>query len=152
MKKSAPSPKLRVLIADDDEDDRQMLCEAMSDVKIEISVHNVHNGEKLMEYLAECNANLPDLIFLDLQMPRKNGFECLIEIRTGAKFKDTIIAIYSTSISEQDIDSTFHAGANIFITKPKSHEELQKILKDIFKINWHIHNSRLSRETFVMKR
>ena len=152
MKNPAPYHKLRVLIADDDEEDHQMLCEAIADAKVEIALNNVNNGEKLMEYLSQCNGNAPDLIFLDLSMPKKNGMECLAEIRTDAKFKDTMIAVYSTSSVEKDINNTFYAGANIYITKPNDHLALIKIVEDVLSINWQYHTSGMSKKNFVMVR
>lgn len=81
-----------------------------------------------MEYLNEENAILPHLIFLDLNMPRKNGLECLKEIRRNENFKDISIAIYSTSTSEKDIEETFRSGANVYIIKPNNFTILKQLL------------------------
>jgi CheY-like chemotaxis protein len=152
MKQTSPSIGLRVLLADDDEDDRKLLRRAIENVRVDVALHNLDNGEKLMEYLSGCNGNVPDLIFLDLNMPKKNGMDCLIEIRAHKKFNNTAIAIYSTSSVEKDMDSTFSAGANIYITKPDNYETLKKIVADILSINWQYHTSRSSIENFVMVR
>jgi CheY-like chemotaxis protein len=143
---------MRILLADDDTDDRAFLREAIESVRVDHALYHFENGEKLMEHLAQCNGNVPDLIFLDLNMPRKNGMECLTEIRTKKKFNDTMIAIYSTSAMKNDIDRSFHAGANIYIRKPNSYGALQKIVTDVLSINWQYHTSQLKRENFVMVR
>ena len=152
MKKNFEYKSLHILLADDDEDDREMLREAIESSSVDIALHNFENGEKLMEYLSDCNGNVPDMIFLDLNMPRKNGLECLTEIRTHKKFNDIVIAIYSTSIMESEIDNTFHAGANIYIRKPKKYDILKKAVADVLSTNWQYHTSKLNRENFVMLR
>ncbi len=152
MKRNIDQKSLHILLADDDEDDSEMLREAIESVRVGVSLHHFENGEKLMAHLSSCNGNVPDMIFLDLNMPRKNGLECLTEIRTHKKFNDTVIAMYSTSTSEKDIDNTFHAGANIYIKKPKDYVVLQKVVSEVISINWQYHTSKLKRENFVMMR
>ena len=152
MKKGTDYKSLHILLADDDEDDREMLREAIENSRVDIALHNFDDGEKLMTHLSTCNGNVPDMIFLDLNMPRKNGMECLTEIRTNKKFNNTVIAIYSTSSAEKDIDGTFHAGANIYIRKPKDYEVLKKAIADVLSTNWQYHTSKLNRENFVMLR
>jgi CheY-like chemotaxis protein len=152
MKKNSNYNSLHILLVDDDEDDRKILREAIESVRVDHALHNIEDGQKLMEYLANCNGNTPDLIFLDLNMPRKTGMECLLEIRANQKFNDTVIAMYSTSSTEKDIDNTFLAGANIYITKPNNYEVLQRIVADVLSINWQYHTSQLKKENFVMVR
>lgn len=152
MKQIFPSVRLRVILADDDDDDRRLLRRAIENVRVDIALHHIENGEKLIEYLSLCNGNIPDLIFLDLNMPKKNGLECLTEIRAHKKFNNTVIAIYSTSSAEKDMDLSFLAGANIYIIKPDNYETLKKIVADILSINWQYHTSRSSIENFVMLR
>ena len=83
----------RILLADDDEGDRLLFKEAFEELKIKHTVQTVNNGMQLMEYLTKKNAILPHLIFLDLNMPRKNGLECLKEIRSNDTFKKISIAV-----------------------------------------------------------
>jgi CheY-like chemotaxis protein len=152
MKKQQYYNSLKILLADDDEDDRSMLREAIENVRVDCSLHNVDDGEKLMDYLSQCNGNTPNLIFLDLNMPKKNGIECLMEIRANQKFNDTAIAIYSTSSTKKDITSAFLAGANIYIRKPNDFVALQKIVAETLSVNWQYHTTRLKMENFVMVR
>ncbi len=119
---------LHILLADDDESDRFLFKEAFEEMKVKTVVHTVNDGLQLMEYLSQENIPLPHLLFLDLNMPRKNGLECLKEIRSIEKLKDISIAIYSTSASEKDIEETFLFGANVYIQKPSDFSELKHVL------------------------
>ncbi len=119
---------LNILLADDDESDRFLFKEAFEQMKIKTVVATVNDGLQLMEYLFRENMTMPHLLFLDLNMPRKNGLECLKEIRSNEKLKDICIAIYSTSASEKDIEETFLNGANVYIQKPSDFSELKYVL------------------------
>lgn len=119
----------RILLTDDDEDDRLIFKEILDEMDKDINVQMVNDGKQLMDFLNKTNQPLPDIIFLDLNMPNMNGIECLKEIRSHEKYSDISIAIYSTSTSKKDIDDTFSNGANMYITKPGAYNELKKVLK-----------------------
>jgi CheY-like chemotaxis protein len=152
MKPSLSDMPLRIVLADDDEDDRLFFTEAIDAVKVRHTFQTFSDGQQLMDYLSHCDSEYPHLIFLDLNMPKKSGIECLREIRANAKFADIIIVIYSTSSANGDIDSTFLAGANIYITKPNNMVKLKAIVEDVIITDWQYHVSRLKRENFVMVR
>jgi CheY-like chemotaxis protein len=141
---------LRIVLADDDEDDRNFFQEAFDEVKVKNSLHMVHDGQQLMNYLSKIDGMLPDIIFLDLNMPRKDGIQCLEEIRANKKYKDISIVIYSTSSSDDDIENTFLKGANIYIRKPNDFLKLKKAIADVLSINWQYHTSRLNKENFLL--
>ncbi len=141
---------LHILLADDDEDDRLIFKDAINEVKVKTKITMVNDGVQLMEYLQETEDELPHVVFLDLNMPRKGGIECLKEIRNNAKLKDLSIAIYSTSASEEDIEDTFVKGANIYIKKPNDFTTLVKVLGEVITINWQYHTSDLNKENFVL--
>ncbi len=141
---------LRIILADDDDDDRLFFKDAIEKVKIKTVVHMVNDGVELMDYLNDSETRLPNLIFLDLNMPRKSGMECLKEIRMNKKLDDISIAIYSTSGSEKDIEETFIMGANIYIKKPNDFEELKIILDKAININWQYHTSGFNKENFIL--
>ena len=90
---------IHILLADDDEDDRNFFNDAITDLKIANKLTLFKNGKELMDYLENPESILPDILFLDLNMPCKTGNECLKEIRLNPRFKDISIAIYSTSSS-----------------------------------------------------
>lgn len=141
---------LHILLADDDEDDRLFFIDAIEELKVKTVVVAVNDGVQLMEYLNDTDKRTPHLIFLDLNMPRKGGMECLTEIRSNSKLKDLSIAIYSTSSSEEDIENTFVKGANIYIKKPNDFGALKKILSEVIAINWQYHTSGLNKENFLL--
>lgn len=122
---------LNVLLADDDEADRLIFKEAFEELKANTVIRIVNNGIELMDYLAKKENPVPHIIFLDLNMPRKNGIECLKEIRANRDYKEISIAIYSTSASEIDIKETFMSGANVYIKKPSDFNVLKKVLAKV---------------------
>jgi CheY-like chemotaxis protein len=141
---------LHIMLADDDEDDRLFFKEAFEEVKIKYDITAFSDGEQLMHYLNEPENALPDIIFLDLNMPRKSGMECLREIRQNDRLKRISVAIYSTSSSEQDIEDTFVAGANVYIKKPNDFNMLKKVLSDVVHINWQYIVDGLNKDSFIL--
>lgn len=125
------SGSLHILLADDDEDDRVLFTDALNELNIKAKVHTVNDGIELMDYLAKKGKDLPQLLFLDLNMPRKNGFECLKEIRSNHKMAEMAIAIFSTSLAEKDIEEAFLNGANVYINKPNSFDDLKSVLNKV---------------------
>ena len=140
-----------ILLADDDADDRLLFKEALEELEIKPTVNTVNNGIELMAYLTKKDAPLPHLIFLDLNMPRKNGLECLKEIRSNEKLKDISIAIYSTSDNEKDIEETFLSGANVYLTKPDNFNMLKQLLYKAVAATYLYQGSSLKRENFFLR-
>lgn len=141
---------LQILLADDDENDRLLFTEAFAELKIKTIVHTVNNGIQLMEWLNEKDITLPDLLFLDLNMPLKNGLECLKEIRSNEKLKEISIAIYSTSDNQKDMEDTFHNGANVYITKPNSFNKLKQVLEKAVMTAYQYQNKSMKKENFLL--
>ena len=141
---------INILLADDDEDDRLFFKEAIEELKMKTVVTTVNDGMQLMDHLNKHENKLPHIIFLDLNMPKKGGIECLKEIRSCAKLNELSIAIYSTSASEEDIEETFVKGANVYIKKPNDFGELKRILKEVISINWQYQTSGLNKENFLL--
>ncbi len=141
---------IRVLLADDDEDDRNFFREALEELKIKTSVHIVNDGQALIDYLSQPGVKVPDILFLDLNMPCKSGVDCLIDIKAMQHLKNIAIAIYSTSGSESDIENTFVKGANVYIKKPSDFNALKKVLSQVITINWQYQTSGLNRDNFLL--
>jgi DNA-binding response OmpR family regulator len=141
----------KIILADDDEDDRLFFTDAFGELKINTKVSTYEDGVALMNYLNREDCILPDILFLDLNMPKKSGKECLIEIRSNKKFDNIAVAIYSTSSSEEDIEDTFVQGANIYIKKPSDFNVLKKMLSDVVTINWQYHTSGLNKDNFLLR-
>ncbi|WP_339837147.1 response regulator [uncultured Flavobacterium sp.] len=140
-----------ITLADDDEDDRLFFTDAFDELKINTVVNTVKNGRELINFLDHPETVLPNIIFLDLNMPILNGIECLKEIKLNDRFKDIAVAIYSTSSSEADVENTFVLGANIYIKKPSNFNDLKKILSDVVTINWQYHTSGLNKDNFLLR-
>lgn len=126
---------LNILIADDDPDDRLMTREALSQSSTPSRVSFVEDGEELLDYLhhrGKYNAvqhPYPDLILLDLNMPKKSGVEALQEIKTNAELRHIPIVVLTTSKVEEDIYRTYDLGVNSFVTKPVSYGSLVNTMK-----------------------
>ena len=127
------SAHMRIMLADDDSDDRDLFTEAVNEHVADVD--SVWNGVQLMKVLHQ-KEELPDLIFLDLNMPEKGGKECLFEIRNDDRLKHIPVIIYSTSSSKKDIEETYELGASLYITKPNSFADLRKTIKGILNLDW----------------
>lgn len=141
---------VNVLLADDDEDDRLFFRHAFEEIKIKTIVQTVKDGLELMDLLVQPDIVLPHVLFLDLNMPRKTGLDCLNEIKKMPHLKDVAIAIYSTSSSEEDIEETFVRGANVYIKKPSDFDALKRVLSEVITINWQYQTSGLNRDNFLL--
>ncbi|MES2797908.1 MAG: response regulator [Bacteroidota bacterium] len=141
---------LHILLADDDEDDRNLFIDAFKELKINTKIEVVKDGQELLDFFDQTDKNLPQLLFLDLNMPRKTGIECLTEIKKDDRLKNISIAIYSTSASEKDIEETFVRGANVYIKKPNNFTSLKKVLSEVVTLNWQYHTSGLNRDNFLL--
>ena len=142
------SNQLDILIADDDDDDKELFEEAVAAISPRIIVTTVSDGKELMKKLY--TSSLPDLIFLDLNMPSKNGFECLSEIRSVVKFKEIPVLIYSTTANPEQIENTYMQGATFYIQKPSSYKDIIKLLQKIFSFSAQ-QFCRPLRKEFVLK-
>jgi len=140
-----------ITLADDDEDDRMFFTDAFDELKINTVVNTVNDGVALMNFLNDSESILPNIIFLDLNMPLKSGIECLKEIKAEPRFKDIVIAIYSTSSSEEDIENTFVLGANIYIKKPSNFGKLKEVLSEVVTLNWQYITSGLNKDNFLLR-
>jgi CheY-like chemotaxis protein len=142
---------IHIILADDDEDDRHFFTDAFSELKMSTKVQTFKDGVELLDYLNAKDSILPQLLFLDLNMPKKNGMQCLTEIKANPRFSSIAIAIYSTSSTEEHIEETFLEGANIYIKKPNDFKILKKILADVVTINWQYHTSGLNKDNFLLR-
>ena len=142
---------ITITLADDDEDDRLFFTDAFNELKINTKVNTFNNGRELLNHLLKPEIILPNIIFLDLNMPLKNGMECLREIRENRNLNNISVAIYSTSSSENDIEETFINGANIYINKPHKFSDLQAAIERVLQVNWQYQTSILNRDNFLLR-
>jgi CheY-like chemotaxis protein len=123
-------PPLHILLADDDKDDRWFFAKALDDLPFPTALKTVENGELLITHLLETVDKLPDVLFLDLNMPKKNGAECLFAIRANESLRNIPVIIYSTSLHNDIADILYKNGAYYFIRKTEF-QELKKILMKV---------------------
>ena len=116
-----------VFLADDDKDDCFLFEEAFTEIGFSTQLTMVHDGEQLMQLLYE-KPTLPNILFLDLNMPRKNGFKCLEEIKQDEKLKQLVVIIFSTSFQEDVANQLYENGAQYFLHKPADFDDLKKLI------------------------
>lgn len=122
--------KLHIILADDDHDDCFLFDDALKELGMGVELMLVHDGDQLMTHLSGSPAErLPDVLFLDLNMPRKTGFECLSEIKASDKLKGFPVVIYSTSMEEEAANLLYHTGASLFIRKPNQFSQIKDVLR-----------------------
>jgi CheY-like chemotaxis protein len=120
-----------ILMAEDDADDRLLVRDAFSECGTTDKVRFVADGEELVDYLLHrgkytkhSESPRPDLILLDLNMPRKDGREALKEIRAHSELRRVPVVVFTTSRADTDIERVYELGANSFITKPAGFDAL----------------------------
>lgn len=126
-----------IFIADDDEDDRTLFFDAVEDLNLPAAVQAACDGQELLNTLEKTADRLPDVIFLDINMPVKNGFDCLKEIRSrDGALKEVRIIMLSTSKNPDNIDLCYKLGADFYAVKPSSFQGLKDLLQKVFEIDW----------------
>lgn len=141
---------LNILLADDDTDDCIFFKEAVEELQLVTNLAVVHEGEQLMQLLANEAAKLPHVLFLDLNMPRKNGFECLSEIKLNKRLSQLPVVIFSTSLEQEVVNQLYKNGAQYFIRKPSEFSQFKKIIHHTIALIAQNKNSQPARENFVI--
>jgi len=126
----------QILIAEDDEDDFLLFREAVRDYQDRLQLRWVQDGDALMQLLKDAAANLPQLIFLDINMPRRNGFECLSDIRQDPRLKKLPVIIYSTSDDSALVSWMYNSGAHLFLHKPSEFHRLKAAVQRAVDMDW----------------
>jgi CheY-like chemotaxis protein len=120
-----------ILIVEDDEDDRDLLCSAINEIDTSIRCILARNGQEALLGLRLKEFPRPNLIFLDLNMPRINGFQCLKELKKDRALQDIPVVIYSTSdVNEYRVECE-QLGAVHFITKPTQFMDLCRVISEV---------------------
>jgi CheY-like chemotaxis protein len=149
MNSETNSEHFHVLLADDDNDDCFFFDKALKTLPISTRLTTVENGKKLMSYLTKHADDLPDVLFLDLNMPLKNGSECLAEIKEDAKLKELPVVIYSTSLHEDVAELLYQKGAHYYVRKTDL-ADLEKILFRILSSLKENRSTRPSKSDFII--
>ena len=142
---------LNILLADDDADDCIFFKDALEELSVTASFNTVNSGVELMDFLEKHTINLPDMLFLDLNMPRKTGFDCLAEIKSNEKLNQLPVIIYSTSFNPEMIDILYNKGAHLYIRKPADFKNLKSVIHKALSLSGQTKNVRPSKEKFVIQ-
>ncbi len=126
----------RILIADDDAEDVEFAKISFAENNLPVEINDVEDGQLLMDHLREkANAQnfqaLPQLIIMDINMPRKDGFEALKEIKEDYNLCRIPVVVLSTSSSSKDIEKAYELGANCYVTKPKTANDWARTIGDL---------------------
>lgn len=127
---------ITILMADDDEEDRELTNDALAAAHLKNQLHFVADGQELLDYLRhdgayrgnEAAAPRPGIILLDLNMPKKDGREALAEIKADESLRQIPVVVLTTSNDEQDVLRSYDLGVNSFITKPVTFSALVDVM------------------------
>jgi CheY-like chemotaxis protein len=122
-----------VLLAEDDDEDYFIFSLAIKELSIKVVLTRAENGDILLQLLDEKD---PDIVFLDLLMPCKDGRTCLKEIRANKKYDTVPIVVYSSLNDLKSIEFCYREGSNLYAIKPSTLQELKTVLEKIFSIDW----------------
>jgi CheY-like chemotaxis protein len=131
-----PRP-ITILMADDDVDDRELAREALAESRVLNDLYSVNDGAELLEFLrhegtyTSENAPRPDLILLDLNMPKVDGREALAALKKDPKLRSIPVVILTTSRAEEDVVRSYDLGANSFISKPVTFAGLVEVMREL---------------------
>lgn len=142
---------LHVLLADDDTDDCLIFRDALEELPIKTSLKTVNDGEKLMDLLAKDDVVLPDIVFLDMNMPRKTGYECLSEIKHNKQLQHLPVVIFSTSLSNDMINLLYAEGAHFYIRKPGLFSQIKEVILHVLTVISEKESQKRSKEEFVIE-
>jgi CheY-like chemotaxis protein len=149
MNPTQTQPK-KIFLAEDDADDRMFFEDVLKEVSINTDLVMADDGVELMTVLEGTVPPPPDIIFLDLNMPRKNGFECLKEIRQTDKLSKIPVIIFSTSDNAQAIDKTYSLGANYYMQKPRTFALLKKAIETVLSTELESGGKQVPKEKYLL--
>lgn len=140
-----------IFLADDDHEDVEFFKDAVREISEAITVKHNYDGEALMHSLAGCEADCDtDVVFLDLNMPKMNGYDCITALKAHVAFKRLPVVIISTSSDPRNIRRLYDMGAHHYIIKPYSYGELRKVLQKVLHIDLRSSASRRDFEDFLV--
>jgi DNA-binding response OmpR family regulator len=122
-----------IVFAEDNEHDRELFIDVVQYLDSQIRIDPVTDGRQLMELLRHF---CPDLLFLNLEMPYKNGLECLSEIRNNAIMQDLPVVVFSSTTMLSNIQTAYEMGAHLYLIKPQSFTEYTATLKAVLSLDW----------------
>jgi DNA-binding response OmpR family regulator len=122
-----------ILLAEDDNDDVLIFELAMKEMDFPNAMRRAENGDVLFVLLKD---KIPYILFLDINMPCKDGMACIVEIRKNRDYDNLPVIMYSSNLSNKIIEESFRSGANLYMTKTNTFNDLVTKLRKVFAIDW----------------
>ncbi len=144
------SQNLNILLADDDQADCLLFKEALEELPVSARLTIVHNGEQVTELLTKKGNKLPDVLFLDINMPRKNGFATLGEIKRSKRLEKLPVIIISTSSEMEAVKRVYSDAAHYYICKPAKFSQLKKVIYEVLTLISQKNKSIPLKENFMI--
>lgn len=144
------SPNINILLADDNNDDCLLFKEALEELPVSSQLSIVHDGDQLMERLSQKGIKLPDVLFLDLYMPRKNGFASLGAIKRNTELQQLPVIILSSVSEQESVTNVFRDAAHYYICKPVDFSILKKVIYEALSLITQKHNPLPGKENFMI--
>ena len=145
------SGAINLLLADDDTDDCLFFKEALEELPIYANLTTVNDGVQLMHLLTAKETQSFHALFLDLNMPRKSGFECLTEIKSIDKLMSLPVITYSTSLNMEVVDLLYQKGAHYYICKPGEYGKLKKVISEAIALILQNQAAQPIRDKFILQ-
>ncbi len=142
--------QISLLLADDDEDDRLIFQEIIEELSLNVAVECVENGVQLIHLLNKKKDTLPSILFLDINMPLKNGMECLKEIKQCRNLNNLPVVICSTSFNRETINQAYNLGAQYYLRKPSDFNTYKNVIETAINLITEKRITNPSREVFVL--
>jgi DNA-binding response OmpR family regulator len=124
---------LRILLVDDDPEEYELITSALKTLKVNAEIIQTPHCVELTDNIRKI---MPDLVFLDINMPFKNGIDCLKSLRADKKFESLPVIMYSTSNNNVDIEESYKHSANLYVVKPDNFQKLVKSLEEVLSFDW----------------
>ena len=144
------SQKINILLADDNIDDCLLFREALEALPVSANLDIVYDGDQLMERLSEKGAKLPDVLFLDLYMPRKNGFASLGAIKRNSELQNIPVIIISSVSEQESVKNVFRDAAHYYICKPANFLQLKKVIYEAVTLITQPNSQLADKESFMI--
>lgn len=141
--------KVHVVLVDDDIDDSYIFNTAVQQSNMPIELSIAEDGQKLFNFL-DRNPT-PDVIFMDINMPFKNGIECLGEIRANQKYSSIPIVMYSTTSNRLNVEACYNAGANLYVVKPNTFDQVDRMVQRLCSKEWASEAKVPTKDDFLMQ-
>lgn len=144
------SKNINILLADDDNTDCLLFQEALEELPVSAMLTIVHNGEELIEAITKKGNKFPDVLFLDLNMPRKNGYATLGEIKRNTDLQNLPVIIFSTASDEESVKNVFRNAAHYYICKPADFSQLKRVIYEALTLITQKDNPLPLKEKFII--